>query len=154
MPTLRIFLLALVALGTMPTWADTIAIIGTGNVGGALGPEFAAQGHTIVYGSRNPDKRGVRELVARTGDGASAASQAEAVKGADMGGLGNILAGGLGGVAGGQLLGGLLSGGAADAAAAAGGLDLAAMAGNLVGGGVAGLVVQVVVGMVLKKMRG
>ena len=34
--------------------AETIAVIGTGNVGSALGPEFAAQGHTIVYGSRNP----------------------------------------------------------------------------------------------------
>lgn len=29
-----------------PVFADTIAIIGTGNVGGALGTEFAAQGHT------------------------------------------------------------------------------------------------------------
>ena len=35
--------------------ADTIAIIGTGNVAGALGPEFAAQGHDIIYGSREPD---------------------------------------------------------------------------------------------------
>jgi len=32
--------------------ADTITIIGTGDVAKALGPEFAAQGHTIVYGSR------------------------------------------------------------------------------------------------------
>jgi hypothetical protein len=77
----------------------------------------------------------------------------KAVKGADMGSIGNLIAGAIGGVGGGQLLGGLISGGA-DAAAAAGGIDIASMAGNLVGGGVGGLVVQVIVGMILKKMRG
>ncbi len=76
----------------------------------------------------------------------------KAVKGADMGQIGNLIAGAVGGVGGGQLLGGLMGSGAA--AAAGGGLDIASMAGNLVGGGVAGLVVQVVVGLVLKKMRG
>jgi hypothetical protein len=40
------------------------------------------------------------------------------------------------------------------AEAAAGGLDIASIAGNLVGGGVSGLVVQVVLGMILKKFRG
>ena len=43
--------------------ADTIAIIGTGNVAGALGPEFAAQGHDIVYGSRDPSREEVTSLV-------------------------------------------------------------------------------------------
>jgi len=43
---------ALAAFVALPAFADTIAVIGTGNVAGALGPEFAAQGHTIVYGSR------------------------------------------------------------------------------------------------------
>lgn len=64
--------------------ADTIAVIGTGDVAGALGPEFAAQGHTIVYGSRNPARDVVRALVARTGDDASATTPAESVVGADM----------------------------------------------------------------------
>lgn len=64
--------------------ADTIAIIGTGNVAGALGPEFAAQGHDIVYGSREPDREDVAALVERTGGNASAMIQAEAVAGADM----------------------------------------------------------------------
>lgn len=68
----------------------------------------------------------------------------KAVKGADMGNIGNLIAGALGGLGGGQLLGGLLSGGT----------DIAAMAGNFVGGGVAGLVVQVVVGLILRKVRG
>lgn len=64
--------------------AATIAVIGTGNVGGALGPEFAQQGHTIVYGSRDPGRTEVQELVARTGGNASATSQSEAVVGADI----------------------------------------------------------------------
>ncbi len=64
--------------------ADTIAIIGTGDVAGALGPEFAAQGHTIVYGSRNPARDEIRALVARTGGDASATTPAQSVIGADF----------------------------------------------------------------------
>jgi len=64
--------------------AAKIAVIGTGNVGAALGPEFAALGHTIVYGSRTPNEQDVKDLVARTGHGATATTQPEAVKGADM----------------------------------------------------------------------
>jgi len=64
--------------------ADIIAIIGTGNVGGALGPEFAAQGHTIIYGSRDASSSDVGELVARTGHGSSATTQADAVTNADI----------------------------------------------------------------------
>ena len=30
--------------------ADTIGVIGTGRVGGALGPRFADLGYTVVYG--------------------------------------------------------------------------------------------------------
>ncbi len=67
-----------------PVFADTIAVIGTGNVGGALGPEFAAQGHTIVYGSRNPDGLKAQDLVKKSGENASARSQSEAVVGADI----------------------------------------------------------------------
>jgi 8-hydroxy-5-deazaflavin:NADPH oxidoreductase len=64
--------------------AETIAVIGTGQVGGALGPRFAAFGHTIIYGSRSPADEHVRQLVQRTGAGASATTPAEAVVGADM----------------------------------------------------------------------
>ena len=64
--------------------AETIAIIGTGEVAGALGPEFAAQGHDIVYGSREPDRDSVRDLVARTSGNASATTQADSVVGADI----------------------------------------------------------------------
>jgi predicted dinucleotide-binding enzyme len=67
-----------------PVFADTIAVIGTGEVGSALGPEFAGQGHTIVYGSREPGRNKVTELVERTGDLASATTPAEAAAQADI----------------------------------------------------------------------
>jgi len=64
--------------------ADTIAIIGTGKVAGALGPEFAAQGHNIIYGSRNPSRDEVKTLVTNTGHGASATTPADAAANADI----------------------------------------------------------------------
>jgi NADPH-dependent F420 reductase len=67
-----------------PAVADIIAVIGTGDVGGALGPEFAAQGHTIVYGSRDPDRGKVKDLVERTGELASATTPAAAASQADI----------------------------------------------------------------------
>ena len=77
-------LLSVLLLLATPAIADTIAVIGTGNVGAALGPEFAAQGHTIVYGSRNPGSDKAQALVAKTGGNASATTPAEAVVGADI----------------------------------------------------------------------
>jgi len=64
--------------------ADTIAIIGTDAVANALGPEFAALGHEVIYGSRNPNRDKVRQLVMRTGENAAAMGQAEAAAGADI----------------------------------------------------------------------
>lgn len=89
MPLRRIVFAALLPLALLmavqtPASAARIAVIGTGNVGAALGPEFAQQGHTIVYGSRDPSRAEVKELVTRTGHGASAASQRDAVNGADI----------------------------------------------------------------------
>jgi predicted dinucleotide-binding enzyme len=75
---------ALAAFVALPACADTIAVIGTGNVAGALGPEFAAQGHTIVYGSRSAGDDDVKALVARTGHGATVKGQKEAVVGASI----------------------------------------------------------------------
>src|SRR5210317_26495 len=68
----------------MPAFADTIAVIATGDVGGALGPEFAEQGHTIVYGSRDPERSKVLDLVKKTGELASATTPAEAAAQADI----------------------------------------------------------------------
>jgi hypothetical protein len=80
---------------------------------------------------------------------AGGAASGKLVKDADLGQIGNLIAGGIGGVGGGQLLGALLGGATGDAAA---GLDIAALAGQLVGGGVAGAIVQVVVGMIKNKL--
>ena len=71
-------------LSACSVFADTIAVIGTGDVARALGPEFAAQGHTIVYGSRNPDSDKAHDLVAETGPEASVTTPAESVVGADI----------------------------------------------------------------------
>ncbi len=71
-------------MATTMTYAETIAVIGTGDVGSALGPRFASLGHEIIYGSRTPDSDHVRALVAETGDGASATTQAEAAGQADI----------------------------------------------------------------------
>jgi 8-hydroxy-5-deazaflavin:NADPH oxidoreductase len=79
-----VFAVALLSLAQGPAFAAKIAVIGTGNVGEALGPEFAAQGHTIVYGSREPTRQDVKDLVAKTGHGASATTQKEAAAGADI----------------------------------------------------------------------
>ena len=64
--------------------AETIAVIGTGSVGGALGPRFAEIGYTVVYGSRTPDREDVQALAAATSADASATTQSEAAQMADI----------------------------------------------------------------------
>jgi hypothetical protein len=82
---LSIFAMAVTLVGFSGlAFADRIAIIGTGDVAGALGPEFAALGHDIVYGSRNPLRDEVKALVKRTGGNASATTQQESVIDADI----------------------------------------------------------------------
>ncbi len=63
--------------------AETVAIIGTGRVGSALGPQFARQGHQVIYGSRNPSRASLEQLLAATGARAKATSQAQAAAVAD-----------------------------------------------------------------------
>jgi len=85
MVTRRLLIIALLALSHASiVSAETIAIIGTGNVAEALGPAFAAQGHRIVYGSRNPGSSKTQRLVGDTGENASATSPEAAVKEADI----------------------------------------------------------------------
>lgn len=62
----------------------TVAVIGTGSVGSALGPGLAQLGHTVIYGSREPTRESVRALVARTGPNGSAATQQEAASRAEV----------------------------------------------------------------------
>jgi|SaaInlV_100m_DNA_5_1039725.scaffolds.fasta_scaffold15250_1 8-hydroxy-5-deazaflavin:NADPH oxidoreductase len=79
-------LLTLVLCFAFPvqTFADTISILGTGKVGGALGTQFAKLGHTIVYGSRDPSAESVQELLAQTHATASATSNLEAAQQGDI----------------------------------------------------------------------
>jgi 8-hydroxy-5-deazaflavin:NADPH oxidoreductase len=77
-------LVAVAGLGPLDASAETVAMIGTGNVGAALGRRFAENGHKIVYGSRDPSAADVRELVAATGNGAVAVTQAEAAAQGDI----------------------------------------------------------------------
>jgi predicted dinucleotide-binding enzyme len=58
--------------------AEVVAVIGTGNVGMAIGTEFAGLGHTVVYGSRSPLSLKTMDLVTKTGEDSSAALPAEA----------------------------------------------------------------------------
>lgn len=67
-----------------------------------------------------------------------------------MGGIGNIITGAVGGVGGSQILGSLLGMAGGEAGA---GMDIGVLAANFVGGGAMGMIVQVVVRMVVKKMR-
>jgi len=60
-----------------------IAIIGAGNVGGGLGRAFAAVGHEIVFGVRDPESAKTMSALAEIPD-ATAASPEAAVNGADV----------------------------------------------------------------------
>lgn len=55
-----------------------IAILGTGRVGGALGPRWAAKGHRIAYGVQKVDDPQVRKVLDKSGPNASAATVREA----------------------------------------------------------------------------
>ena len=82
--TVRNLFLVLSLVVCAPALSDTIAIIGTGNVGMALGTEFAQQGHTIIYGSRSPLGLKALDLAKKTRGNASTAVPAEAVARADI----------------------------------------------------------------------
>lgn len=57
-----------------------IAIIGAGNVGGALGRRWAEVGHSITYGVRDPNSERVRTLLAEIGSRARAVSIQDAAQ--------------------------------------------------------------------------
>lgn len=77
-------LMIFASLMSAPACADTIAIIGTGSVASALGPEFAMQGHTIVYGSRTPESSKTKALIATTPGNSSASLPSQAILNADI----------------------------------------------------------------------
>ena len=61
-----------------------IGILGSGNVGGALGKRWAQGGHEIVFGSRKPLSSEMQQLVGEAGGKASAASFREAVDASEV----------------------------------------------------------------------
>jgi hypothetical protein len=70
---------------------------------------------------------------------------------ADLGALGNTIAGALGGAGGGQLLQALIP---MLAGTAGSGLDIGALVGQVLGGGASGAIVTAIVGMLMKSMTG
>lgn len=61
-----------------------IAIIGTGNVGSALGKGWASQGHEVVFGTRQPEREKVQNLLAEVGEGVTAVSIPTAIEQSDI----------------------------------------------------------------------
>lgn len=61
-----------------------VAVLGTGRMGAAVGGRLAALGHDTVFGSRDPASDAVAEVLKAAGNGATAATNADAVQGADM----------------------------------------------------------------------
>src|SRR5579863_7249312 len=57
-----------------------IAILGAGNVGGALGEAWARHGHEVFFGVRNPDSTGAKALLHRCGPRSRAAFVDDAVR--------------------------------------------------------------------------
>lgn len=76
-------ILALLLFAPGLSQAETIAVIGTGNVGMALGTEFGGLDHTVIYGSRTPESEKTRALVGKTKN-ATAALPADAAAQADV----------------------------------------------------------------------
>lgn len=72
------------ALQWNPASAETVALIGTGDMGDSLGPSFAKLGYSVVYGSRSPDSEKSKALVSMTGYGASITTQTKAAQQADI----------------------------------------------------------------------
>jgi len=63
---------------------ETIAIIGTGDLGDSFGQRLAALGYPGAYGALTPDRDRVRAVVEKTGHGAVAANQKEAAAQGDI----------------------------------------------------------------------
>jgi 8-hydroxy-5-deazaflavin:NADPH oxidoreductase len=61
-----------------------IAVLGSGNVGGALGTHWAHKGHQVLFASRDPQSDEMRKLLTRAGSAASAVTAEEAVRDAEV----------------------------------------------------------------------
>ena len=74
----------LFAVGCNAADMETVAVIGTGDMGDSLGPRFAELGYRVVYGSRNPESDKVQALVRKTGKNTSATTQMAAAQQGDI----------------------------------------------------------------------
>ena len=63
---------------------ETVAVIGTGDMGDSIGPKLAEIGYRVVYGSRDPTRESIQALVSRTGTDASATPQKQAAQEAEI----------------------------------------------------------------------
>ena len=61
-----------------------IGIIGSGNVGGALGSRWAKLGHEVIFGTRNPQGIDVQQLAAKASGKTSVAALADAAREGDV----------------------------------------------------------------------
>ena len=61
-----------------------IAMIGTGRVGSALGRRWAPKGHHVIYGASDLDSDEVRDVLAKSGPNASAASVPDAAAAGEL----------------------------------------------------------------------
>lgn len=57
-----------------------IAVLGAGNIGGTLGAKWAAAGHEVVWGVRDPASPKVQARISESGNQAKAASVASAIE--------------------------------------------------------------------------
>ncbi len=63
-----------------PLRAETYAIIGTGMMGTSFGMRLAALDHTVIYGSRTPDRERIKDLLKQTGPNSKVMTQLEAAR--------------------------------------------------------------------------
>ena len=61
-----------------------IGIIGSGNVGGTLGSRWAQAGHDVIFSSREPQSEKMKQLVAKAGGTARAATPADAAQSSEV----------------------------------------------------------------------
>jgi 8-hydroxy-5-deazaflavin:NADPH oxidoreductase len=61
-----------------------IGIIGSGHLGGTLGTRWAKTGHQVTFGSRDPGAPDMKQLLARAGSNAHAATLQDAAKSGDV----------------------------------------------------------------------
>ena len=61
-----------------------IAILGTGNIGSTLGTKWVKAGHTVYFGSRNPQKPELQQLIKSLGMNAHAVTLEQAIQSGEV----------------------------------------------------------------------